>query len=248
MSDAAPSGEEGEVRLQKRIARSGLVSRRHAEVLIAEGRVSVNGAVVTEPGSRVSPGDLVQVDGRRLPGIPQRLYLALNKPRGYVCSRSPLTHFPTCFTLLPCRMRRVHSVGRLDVASEGLLLVTDDGEFTNHVAHPRYGIPKEYLVVLRGSFPEKFRDLVLGGIDEDGELLRFADLQVLGRERVKVVLTGGRNRVIRRVMNSLRLHVVRLVRVAIGSVRLGQLPVGKWRSLREEEIREFHPGYSVAGT
>ncbi len=210
--------------------------------------MSVNGRVVSRPGTRVSDEDRILVEGRELPARKASLYLALNKPRGYVCSRVATQKFPSFLDLLPKSHRAVHHVGRLDVASEGLLLASDDGAFTHQVCHPSYEVAKEYEVALRGAFPDRFRARARKGILSDGQRLRFSDLEILGRDRVRVVLIGGKNREIRRMMASFQLHVIRIRRLAVGPVRLGDLAVGDWRSLREEELRDLRSRASSSGT
>lgn len=232
------------IRLQKYIARSGFASRRRAEDLIVSGRVLVNGAVVSELGVKVNRGDKVEVDGRRLRPLVRNVYLAIYKPRGVVCSAVSSEKFPSFLTLLPDALRRgVHHAGRLDVSSEGLLLASNDGEFTYFVTHPKFGVRKEYEVETRGCFLRNFREQSCRGIRVDGEWLRFADLQIVRDDskqgRVIVNLIGGKNREIRRLLQCFGLQVTRLKRIRIGSVELKGLRSGSWRHLRPLEFQQF---------
>ena len=227
------------IRLQKLIAHSGLASRREAERLIEKGVVTVNGEVVSELGSRVASTDQIVVDGRKLV-LTSRLYLALNKPRGYVCSREVNGRFPSFLELLPTHLRSVHHVGRLDVASEGLLVSTTDGALTQVVTHPRYEVPKYYLVTLQGEEGADLEKRCETGARLDGEWLQFEELGVVQREAewfsVKVKLHGGKNREIRRLLEHFGYSVRRLRRIGIGSVRLGAMKAGGWRHLSSEEV------------
>ena len=231
--------EDDSIRLQKLIAHSGLASRREAERLIQNGLVTVNGEVVSELGSRVASTDQIFVDGRKLV-VSSRLYLALNKPRGYVCSREANGRFPSFLDLLPSHLREVHHVGRLDVASEGLLFSTTDGALTQVVTHPRYQVPKYYLVTLQGEVRGDLRKLCETGARVEDEWLQFDELAVVQRERdlfsVKVRLHGGKNREIRRLLEHFGYLVRRLQRIGIGSVRLGAMKTGSWRHLSSKEV------------
>ena len=232
------------IRLQKYIARSGFASRRRAEDLITSGHVLVNGAVVSELGVKVNFGDKVAVDGKRLRPLVRKVYLAIHKPRGFVCSAVSSEKFPSFLTLLPDALRRgVHHAGRLDVSSEGLLLASNDGDFTYFVTHPKFEVRKEYEVETQGHFSRNFREQSCRGIWVDGEWLRFADLQIVRedskRGKVIVCLIGGKNREIRRLLPSFGLQVTRLKRICVGSVELKGLRSGFWRHLRPSEFQQF---------
>lgn len=229
-------------RIQKVIARSGLASRRKAEKLILSGRVCVNGEVVRVLGTQVSDHDVVAVDGRRLPGL-ERLVLALNKPRGYVCSRETVGKFPSYLELLPQRYAHLHHVGRLDVASEGLLFVSSIGDFTQLITHPSFQVPKYYLVTVRGAVSAGLVEGCLRGRIVDGEQLRFEALSIVGERggesTFRVTLLGGKNREIRRLFGSFGLEVSQLQRVGIGEVRLEGMALGDFRILTESEVESF---------
>lgn len=232
------------IRLQKYIAQSGFASRRRAEDLIVSGRVLVNGAVVSELGVKVNRGDKVAVDGKCLRPLVRKVYLVVYKPRGFVCSAVSSEKFPSFLTLLPDALRRgVHYAGRLDVSSEGLLLASNDGEFTYIVTHPKFGVRKKYEVETRGRFSRNFREHACRGVWVDGEWLRFADLQVVRDKpkqgKVIVSLIGGKNREIRRLLQCFGLQVTRLKRIRIGSVELKGLRSGSWRHLRPSEFQQF---------
>lgn len=240
------------IRLQKYIARSGFDSRRRAEDLIVSGRVLVNGAVVSELGVKVNRGDKVKVDGRCLRPLVRKVYLAIYKPRGFVCSAVSSEKFPSFLTLLPDALRRgVHHAGRLDVNSEGLLLASNDGEFSYFVTHPKFEVRKEYKVETRGHFPRNFREQSCRGVRIDDEWLRFADLQIIRNDPKRGVviirLIGGKNREIRRLLQCFGLQVTRLKRIRIGSVELKGLRSGSWRHLRPSEFQRFLRGGKALG-
>lgn len=236
----SPDAPRPQVRLQKYLAEAGVASRRAAEGLILEGRVTVDGQVVRLLGSKVIPGrGEVRVDG--VPVRPRRkLYLALHKPPGYVCSRKEQGRDPVVMELLPEEWQAVYPVGRLDRASEGLLLLTNDGEFALRIAHPRHGVSKTYFVLVAGRVTDVMAEALGRGVRHQGELLRAERVQILtannSRSRVRLVLREGRNREIRRMFQVFGLRVERLIREQIGSLRLGELPSGRWRLLNAGEV------------
>ena len=228
------------VRLQKALAQAGVASRRASEELIAAGRVEVNGKVVTEQGMRVDPErDTIRVDGSRIPPPRRHLYLVLNKPRGVVSTLDDPDGRPTLEQYVPRRQRLFH-VGRLDTDTEGLLILTNDGDFANKLAHPSHEVPKTYLVEVEGLLDNKtLRRLEKGLTLEDGpikpdkvKLVTRAE----SRSMVQITLHSGRNRIVRRMFDSVGHPVRRLSRISIGPVRLGQLAVGETRELTREEL------------
>ncbi|MFA5204642.1 MAG: pseudouridine synthase [Lentisphaeria bacterium] len=236
-------------RLAKYLAACGLASRRACEEVIAAGRVTVNGTAVTTPAFNVTSGrDQVAVDGK--PVAPQkRVWLALNKPPGYTCSAQDAHAVKLVFELLPADLGRLFTVGRLDRDSEGLLLLTNDGDCALHLAHPRYETTKIYRVwTPRLPTPELLRRLTTG-IEDDGQFLQARHARVAGRAGagavVELTLTEGRKREIRRMFDALELPVQRLQRIAHGPVRLGSLPIGQWRHLTTVE-RNTLEGNSAA--
>ncbi len=236
--------EKDSIRLQKYLAEAGVASRRSAEKLIAEGRIRVDGQVVTELGTRVLRSSKVEVDGRSVSCQIPRQYLALNKPRGYVCSTVGSDKFPSFLDLVPQKvMSGLHHVGRLDVASEGLLFVTNDGSFTELVTHPRYEVRKSYEVTALGKAPSDFAERCVAGVQMGEDRLRFVGVEVTWSDGDRTVyaveLIGGKNREIRRMFEYFGLRVQRLVRVRIGSIALDGLKTGRWRDLSASEIDEF---------
>ena len=229
------------VRLQKFLADAGVASRRAGEQLILAGRVKVNGEVIRLLGSKVDPArDSVMVDGK-IAHSKKKTYLALHKPVNCVCSRNDELNRPTIYELIPGEWTTVNSVGRLDFKSEGLIFLTNDGEFALRLTHPRYGIVKKYIAFVEGQvFPEMLRKFVVG-IFSGGEKLKALSAHLLSSSRAKSVveleLAEGKNREVRRLFESQNLTVTRLVRTQIGKIKLGELKPGKWRTLSNTEIK-----------
>jgi 23S rRNA pseudouridine2605 synthase len=230
-------------RLHKTIARSGLASRRRAEQLIAEGRVRVGGEVVTQLGAKVDPSrDDIRVDGVRVHPDRPRRYILLNKPTGYVTTRSDPRHRPTVMELLPIALRSLFPVGRLDMSASGLLLLTDDGDFALRVAHPRYGVTKTYAVTVRGVPSEHTLRRARTGIRVDREWLRVTSVRALPSARsaestgLRVVLNEGRYREIGRLFKALGHPVIRLHRERVGFLNDRGLASGAFRSLHPDEV------------
>jgi 23S rRNA pseudouridine2605 synthase len=223
------------------LARAGIASRRRAEALIAAGRVQVNGCVVTEVGARADPAvDDIRVDGRLVRPAHTHTYLALHKPPGHVTTVRDPQRRPTVMALVPAVPGLV-PVGRLDVESEGLLLFTTDGDWAQRIAHPRYGASKEYLADVAGKpLPAALERLRRPLALSAGEWTTGAEVDVVrivrGGARLRVVLHEGRNRQLRRMLGLVGYPVQRLVRVRVGSVRLGSLKAGHWRRLRPSEV------------
>lgn len=234
---------EGRERLQKVLARAGVGSRRASEDLIREGRVTVNGRRATL-GDKVDPTtDRVELDGAKVPLDPGLRYFAFNKPAGVVTTARDPSGRPDLSAFFPSGPR-VFPVGRLDRDSEGLLLFTNDGELTNRLTHPRYGVEKEYLAEVKGRpTPQTLARLERGIELEDGIARAVSARAVMKRgERsaVRLVLTEGRKREVRRMLGAVGLPVQRLVRTRVGGVRLGRLRPGTTRALRPEEVRDLY--------
>ena len=233
--------DEGRLRLQKVLAAAGVGSRRACEELIREGRVEVDGVVVDELGSRVNPlTAVVRVDGERVVVNPDRIYLAVNKPRGYLSAMTDERGRKTLADLVPDAGARLFHVGRLDVDTEGLIILTNDGDLAQRLAHPSYEIRKTYLADVEGSVTREAVRKILTGVDlDDGPVVadacRVVD-QALGRTLVELVIHEGRNRIVRRLFDALGHPVRGLVRTAIGDVRLGDLPSGTTRHLQRTEL------------
>lgn len=229
------------VRIQKALSESGVMSRRKAEEYIEKGKVSVNGhkALI---GQKVDPArDVIAVEGVRvdLHQNQKKIYLALHKPRGYVTTMRDEMDRKCVAELVKDAPGRVYPVGRLDRNSEGLLLLTNDGEFANQIMHPRYHLPKTYRVTVRPDITDEQAMQLAEGMELDGQRTAPAQVVVLTKEPnravVQIVITEGKNRQIRRMCEAVGLEVARLRRTAIGPVRLGMLPAGKWRMLTPQE-------------
>ena len=234
------------VRLQKYLAEAGVASRRAGEEVILSGRVSVNGVVVKQMGAKVDPEqDRVSVDGREL-RLRRKLYVALNKPRGYICSRRDPEQRQTVGELLPAEWDNLYTVGRLDQYSEGLVFLTNDGSFCLRLTHPRYGVRKVYEATIEGRVEPSVLRSFREGVTQGGELLKALEARIVSSNQthtfVELVLTEGKNREVRRLFESANLKVCRLQRLAIGPVRLGELKPGRWRTLTEPEIKSLIAG------
>jgi 23S rRNA pseudouridine2605 synthase len=230
-----PQPGEGE-RLQKVLSQLGVGSRRACEELIAAGRVAVNGAVAVL-GRRVDPGtDRVAIDGVPVGIRPGLVYYALNKPAGVISTASDPQRRPVVTGLVPPEPR-VHPVGRLDADSEGLLLLTNDGDLTFRLTHPRFGVEKEYLVMVEGT-PTRgtLRRLRDGVVLEDGPTAP-ARVALIGSHGLRITIHEGRNRQVRRMCDAVGHPARRLVRTRIGPVRIGKLAPGEWRELTPGEVR-----------
>jgi 23S rRNA pseudouridine2605 synthase len=245
-TEPEPGAEPGAgVRLQKILAAAGLGSRRHCEDLIGEGRVEVDGEIVRRFGARVDPAhQIIRVDGRRIPARQDLVYLALNKPPGVLSTMSDPRGRRTLAEFVGDRPERLFHVGRLDYDTEGLLLLTNDGELAHRLAHPRYGMLKTYLADVPGPLPRDLgRRLSSGIMLDDGEVTvdRFRVVeQASGRALVEVTLHEGRKHIVRRLLAEVGHPVHRLVRTSVGPVRLGSLRPGTVRALTTAEIGELY--------
>ncbi len=236
------SDQPGE-RLQKVLAAAGVASRRECEELILEGRVEVDGDVVAELGTRVEPArQTIRVDGEPLPK-PKLAYYAVNKPTGVVSTASDPSGRQRVIDLLPSSLGRLYNVGRLDLASEGLILVTNDGELANRLTHPSHGVEKTYHVQVAGHpEPEVLSQLRKGVYFAEGKA-QVVRAKVKSRRKqssvLEIVLAEGRNREIRRMLAKVEHKVQKLVRVAVGPVRLGDMPPGAYRKLTPQEVKSL---------
>lgn len=233
------------VRLQKFLAEAGLASRRASEQVIVAGRVTVNGRVASQLGCKVDPQhDRVAVDGRLLTRK-RKLYVALNKPPGYICTRGTEDDRKRIGDLLPREWTELFSVGRLDYQSEGLIFLTNDGDFCLKLTHPRYGIPRIYVAWVEGRVTSEMLKNFTQGVVSAGETLKARRARLISVNNsnsiVELELTEGKNREVRRLFESQNLNVHRLQRIQIGPIKLGQLPVGKWRVLTPPEIKSLLP-------
>ncbi len=229
------------IRLQKVLAQAGIASRRASEDLIAAGRVTVDGQVVTELGVRVDPGHaVIHVDGMRLQLDTTKVYLALNKPRGVVTTMSDPEGRPSIGDLVGNRTERLFHVGRLDAETEGLLLITNDGDFSHRLQHPSYEVPKTYLAEIPGPVPRDLGQRLRAGIELEDGLAKVDSFRMIdhkpGRALVEIILHEGRHHIVRRMLAEVGHPVMQLVRVQIGPVLLGDLLPGKNRPLTREEL------------
>lgn len=241
-------------RIQKVMADNGLCSRRAAEQIIAEGRVKLNGHPVTVGDKMDVSSDVLVVDGQRIQtrGPSEYTYVMLNKPRGYVTTVKDDLGRKTVMELLADVKHRVYPVGRLDKDSEGLLLFTNDGDFANMLTHPSHEISKLYRVTLRPRATEdQLADLASGPVLEDGEKTLPASVRVTveeeGRTVAEIAIREGKKRQIRRMCEAVGLTVIRLKRIAEGSLRLGMLQPGKWRELTPQEVTALKAAAAKAG-
>jgi 23S rRNA pseudouridine2605 synthase len=233
---AAPPKAEP-LRLQVFLAHAGVASRRASEELIAAGRVSVNGQVVTAMGTRVLPSDDIRLDGVALHPETRFHYLALNKPPLYISSSSDPQGRPLAIDLLPRLGKRLYNVGRLDYRSSGLIIFTNNGDFAARVSHPSAKVEKEYLVEATGPIPDSLVEQFTKGLEIEKVFYRAVEILRLGRKALRVTLIEGRNREIRRVFSHFHLHPAKLHRIRIGPVLLGSLGPGESRPLTEDELK-----------
>ena len=229
------------IRLQKFIADSGLMSRRAAEGEIERGNISVNGHVAPI-GTKIDPAnDVVTYKGKRIRFERKKYtYIMLNKPRGYLSSTTDDRGRKCVTDLLDGVETRVYPVGRLDLISEGMILLTDDGELKNRLTHPSHTIPKVYRVKVGGSVSQTQYDILTSPLEIDGYKIKPVDVLITGEDEsgtvLKFTLFEGRNRQIRKMCEAADLTVKRLSRVSIGNLKLDGLPVGKWRYLEQHEV------------
>ncbi len=236
------------IRLQKVLSQAGIASRRAAEKLIIDGRVEVDGRVVTELGTRVDPHTaVIRVDGARVVLDESLVYLALNKPRGVHSTMSDDRGRPCIGDLIEHRVRgnkKLFHVGRLDADTEGLILLTNDGELAHRLMHPSHEVPKTYLATVTGSVPRGLGNKLREGIELEDGPARVDDFAVVdavaGRTLVRVTLHEGRNRIVRRMLAAAGFPVESLVRTDIGAVSLGNQRPGSIRALRHDEIGQLY--------
>lgn len=236
----SPERANDGIRLQVYLARAGVASRRHCEQIIDEGRVRVNGKVIREQGVRVSERDRVTLDGKPLFPTRKNIYLALHKPRRYLCASSDPEGRPLAIDLVaPAFRERLYTVGRLDFLSSGLILLTNDGQFAKAVSHPSSEVEKEYLVETRKPIPGDFLEAYRAGIDVNGERYTLKEFRYKNSRTVRLVLLEGKNREIRNVFSSQNIAVKRIHRVRVGIVSLKGILTGHFRALTGKEVRWF---------
>jgi 23S rRNA pseudouridine2605 synthase len=226
------------LRLNRFLAAAGFGSRRRCDELIAAGRVAINGKTCTDFSAQPGARDHVKVDGKLVHVAPP-LTVMLHKPAGFVSTRRDPHVHDTVFDLLPAKFSRLFNIGRLDTPTEGLLLLTNNGDLAQHLTHPRFKVEKEYEVTLDRPWDPALTPKLLRGIVLDGRRARIARIHSISPMRLRVVLRQGINRQVRRMFEALGYHVKRLVRVRIGSLRLGDLPQGHWRALTKRELESL---------
>lgn len=229
-----------EERLQAFLAHAGIASRRASEKLILEGRVTVNGEVVTVLGTKVGRGDKVCVDGVPVSASEEKRYVLLNKPQGYVCSMSDEKGRPTAADLIRRKYsERLYNVGRLDMYSAGLIIFTNDGDFAKTISHPSAQIEKEYIVDTSLPIPRGLCEDFVRGVRIENVFYKAVRARELNSHRMAVVLTEGKNREIRRIFEAAEIGIKRLTRVRIGNININDMAVGEMRELYEYEVGEL---------
>ena len=232
------------MRLEKYLARSGVASRRTVQKQITMGRVTVNDERVLIPGTHIEPdSDLVEVDGQRVGGAPDQIYLMLNKPPGYVTTVRDERNRPTVMELVSGISERIYPVGRLDKDTEGLLLMTNDGEFANRLTHPRHEVKKTYIAWVNGNPNRKAINQLRKGVKIEGGVTSRASIASISRRKdrtqFKITIHEGKKRQIRRMFQAIGYEVTFLKRIAIGALLLGNLPIGRYRMLTATEINSL---------
>ena len=229
------------MRLQKYLSLCGIASRRKAEELISAGRVKVDGEIVEKQGVTVDPNNRVEVDGKLVSLEKRKLYIMLNKPSGYVSTSKDQFDRPTVLDLIKGITERVYPVGRLDYETEGLIILTNDGELANKLTHPSHNVEKEYLVEIKGPFSQDIIEIFSKGIMIDGHRTKPAIVQHVNTENRKttcrVTISEGRNRQIRRTFEEVERTICSLKRVSVGELEIGDMKVGKWRELNSKEVK-----------
>ena len=241
MTEGPELDKDGLIRLQKLLAQSGVASRRKCEELMLDGHVEVDGEVVTRLGTKVDPRTaVIRVDGKRLPPISPNAYLVLNKPRGVVSTMSDPEGRRTLSDFVTDRPERLFHVGRLDTDTEGLILLTNDGDFAQRVAHPSYELDKTYVAEVAGQVSKATVREVLDGVTLEDGPVEVSSFKVVsshgGKTIVELVIHEGRNRIVRRLLDQVGHPVKRLTRTAIGPVRLSGLGKGELRELTRDEL------------
>ena len=230
------NSDKQEMRLQVYLAHAGVASRRACEKIIADGRVSVNGTLVTDMGSKVRTGDTVLLDGKPVHPEARKCYVLLNKPAGFVCTLSDEKGRPTAADLLKeTYSERLYNIGRLDMFSSGAILFTNDGDFAAKIEHPSAQIEKEYVIETTQDFPPELLTRFERGIRVDGIFYKCRSAAAVNRRKLRIVLVEGKNREIRRVLDSFNCTIKRLVRVRIGNLELGTLKAGEFSDLTAKE-------------
>jgi pseudouridine synthase len=227
-------------RLQKILSQAGIASRRASEQLMLDGRVTVNGETIRELGTKAEPGrDDIRVDGRRIKIAEHHVYVLLNKPRGYVTTRSDPQKRPTVIDLLKGVREYIYPVGRLDYDSEGLLILTNDGDLAARLTHPRHGVPRVYEARVLGEPDAHDLSRLSKGVSIDGRRTEHASVVLLGPGHLRITVHEGRNRQVRKMCEAIGHPVEKLRRVSIGPIRDPKLKLGYWRELSPKEVESL---------
>lgn len=231
-------------RINRILSQAGVTSRRKADELIKSGRIMLNGQRILEMGVKAEWGkDSIKLDGKEIPGPRNRVYLMLNKPFGYISSLSDPEGRPVVTDLIKDIPRRLYPVGRLDFDSLGLLLMTDDGDFSHRLTHPKYHIPKTYKATVTGSVSSETLENLRNGVKLDdgfsGNAKAALVMQAGNRSIIRITVYQGRNRMVRRMIEAVGCSVVHLMRTGFGNLEIGNLKMGKYRYLSEDEVKEL---------
>lgn len=226
-----------EMRLNKIIAEAGITSRRGADELIIDGRVSVDGFIVRELGAKFDPEKIkVMVDGETISRSLTKNYVVLHKPRGVLSTMFDPEGRPSLADFIDLRTERLFHVGRLDKDSEGLILLTNDGDLTFRATHPSFGLEKTYIIEFDGNLPTGVDKVLLKGIELEDGMGRVLTFKQLSPQWIEVTIHEGRYHIIRRLMEAVDVHVLRLIRTKFGPISLGDTPEGRWRDLNSGEL------------
>ena len=233
------------IRLNKYIADAGVTSRRGADSLIEAGRVKVNGKRITELGFKVDEKSQVEVDGETISLAKSKSYLALYKPRGVLSTMYDPDGRPSLAELMEFRKERLFHVGRLDKESEGLILLTNDGDITFRATHPSYGLEKTYLVQYEGELPRDAKAILTKGVELEDGIGRVIGYRELPNNWLELKIHEGRYHIIRRLMEAVGVEVIRLVRSQFGPIVLGDMKEGRWRDLNEVEVANLYKALNL---
>lgn len=225
-------------RINKYIAESGLCSRRKAEELITNKKVKLNGKIVESLSTKVYDSDIVEVDGEMIKKENRKIYIMLNKPRGYITTSKEQFGRKCVLDLIDCK-ERIFPIGRLDMDTEGLLLLTNDGEFANNIIHPKNEIVKVYVVTYLGLISDGQIERLRRGVDIGGYITKPADVEKCGKNKLRISIKEGKNRQVRKMCNAVGINLSFLKRIQVGSIKLGNLKIGEYRMLNDSEIKNI---------
>ena len=235
-----------EIRLNKFIAEAGVTSRRGADELIAQGRVSINGRQVRDLGTKVdTETSEVSIDGETIKPITSKAYIALYKPRGVLSTMFDPEGRPSLEDFIDIRRERLHHVGRLDKDSEGLILLTNDGELTFRATHPSYGLEKTYIVEFEGELPQGIEAILTSGVELEDGIARVLRFRHLSPQWIELTIHEGRYHIIRRLLEAVGVKVLRLIRTKFGPISLGETPEGRWRNLNTTELTNLQKALHI---